>query len=175
MGRIMRIPFPGMKNWVTSFLMTLTGNGYDGVNYSHRQSINSSDLDRSGTSIRVTFQTATAEGLKVDNVSIGERDGASANTVATPVELLFSGGSGFDIAADNQITSDALNFIIDKTKNYIIVVDCSSIAAKDGNKYKASTGNTCYYKAVTDSYNQASVSDFSNFDGITYVNKIEVR
>lgn len=62
----------------------------------------------SPTQVRVTFQASTSSPMILDHASIGIQAGAGNawDTTLTPVELLFSGVSGFSILASATITSD---------------------------------------------------------------------
>jgi hypothetical protein len=147
-------------------------NTSDNANYSFRQVIPSSEIKNVGGYIRVSFCAGTAQGFKVDKVSIGERSGSTANTVSTPVEIKFnSGQSGFNISANATITSDWLQFPISLGKDYIITFDMSSTSAYE--KYLGSKG-TCYYKTSTDSWNVATVSGFTSETSRRGIYKIEV-
>lgn len=55
--------------------------------------------------VRVTFKAGTSGGLTLDHASIGVQS-TTYNTQTTPMELRFSGASGFAIAATATITSD---------------------------------------------------------------------
>lgn len=63
--------------------------------------------------VRVTFKSASDMGLAVANASIGVLLGGLA-TLYTPTELLFSGVSGFSIAASSTITSDWVDLLISR-------------------------------------------------------------
>lgn len=62
------------------------------------------------TKIRATFAASSATGFATGHCSIGKRNPAEiplyANTLSTPLELLFSGNSGFSISSGSMITSD---------------------------------------------------------------------
>jgi hypothetical protein len=174
---IIRVPYPPTLAWITSFVGSFDSNGSGNADMSLRQAIPATSITVSGTHVRVTFRASTVEGLKVDNASIVERDGTTANGTATPTELKFSGVSGFSCAADSTVVSDDLNFTIDETKSYLVIIDISSDTALDSQRYKASfSGARNYYKTATNSYNTQTVSGFSdNGEALHYVDKIEVR
>lgn len=68
----------------------------------------------SPTQVRVTFQASTSSPMILDHASIGIQAGAGNawDTTLTPVELKFSGVSGFNISATTTITSDWANLVI---------------------------------------------------------------
>jgi len=131
--------------------------------YSLRQVIESANISASGGRVRVTFESGAAEGASVDNVSIVERSGSTANGTETPTELLFSGSSGFSITANTTITSDWLVFDIDETKDYIIIIDFSSNASADAMKTQTTSGIS-YFKSSSNSYDQQSVTGYGETD-----------
>lgn len=123
--------------------------------------------------MRVTFKAASAEGLKVDNASIVQRSGSTGNGTTTPTELLFSGVSGFDCAANSTVTSDTLAYTT-TPGDYLVTFDVSSDAAKDAQKYI--TPGAMYYAASTNWYNVQTIGitdpTHSQYAAIT---TIEVR
>lgn len=77
------------------------------------------------TQVRVTFSSRTgSSGTKVNNVSIGLQapSGDLYDTAATPVELLCSGVSGFNLTAGTSITSDWANLAISTTAGVVFSV-----------------------------------------------------
>lgn len=64
--------------------------------------------------LRVTFEASSANAFAISKATFGYSTGTiatSADLNAAPLELLFSGGSGFSLSTGQQITSDWLNFI----------------------------------------------------------------
>jgi hypothetical protein len=113
----------------------------------------------SGTQIRATFQASTATGLTTGHCSIGKREAAEplyANTTATPLELLFSGGSGFAISAGASITSDwqtISGFTLTTGDEAVVIFDGTSPAGQRFNN--ANTGVETFYQGGT-SWNVAN-------------------
>jgi len=157
--------------WSTTWSKSLTINGGTSGEYSYRQVIAAADISTSGSTIRVTF-TANSSGTNfvIQAAAIGERSGSTANCVATPTQLLFGGNAGTTITAGQSRISDALVFSLDETKSYIVIIDFASGATAA--KY-ASSG-FIYYKALSDSYNQATVTGYSTAAQTNGVSKIEV-
>lgn len=165
--------------WASSFSATLSSElgGNVLANYSIRQVLPAALLSQSGSQVRVTFKALAASAMKIDNVAIVERTGATADGTAVPTELLFDGGGhGFTGVAGLDVTSDPLTFAVDETKDYLVIYD---LASTDGNHCynDALTGATGYYKPSTDSYNQQNGTGFSVNPTPTVfgVSKVEVR
>ena len=58
--------------------------------------------------VRVTFKASSGSALTVDNASVGVWDevAGKADTLLTPIELLFAGASGFALSAGGTAISD---------------------------------------------------------------------
>lgn len=164
----------GFGSPTTIWSATLGTDGSGWENYSVRNLAES--LSGGGTQVRVRFVASAAASLTLDHASVGIRT-SNADTSATPVELLFSGASGFTITAGNTLTSDwaDLTFLSSDT----LVITCD-VAASNGNPKVTSGGSTnMYARSAFDSYNQSSVSSFSlNTPGgfrTVAINQIEAR
>lgn len=148
-----------------------TNHPHDLQNNTHRNVISAANISTSGSRVRVTFEASTGGTLVVDHAAIVERSGSTAAGTTTPTELLFSAASGFTCTAGNTITSDWVDFDLDETKDYLVILDYDSDGASYGRKV---TSGTVYYKSGA-SYDTADGSGFSS-DPYTYVvNKIEVN
>jgi len=134
-------------------------------------------LSKSGEKVRVTIPTTATANLILDNVSIVERSGSSANGTETPTEILFSAGSGVEITAGGEATSDWLTFNIDETKDYLIIIDIGSIAAKARSRKLVEGGwGGFYYKETADSYDQQNVEGFNLDNSLVWsIKEIEVE
>ena len=147
-------------------------------NYTFRMIIPAAQISTSGSRIRVTITGHSSSTSEIDNVSIVERSGSSADGTTTPTELLFGGGGhGCTITAGNTAVSDWLTYSLDETKDYLISVD---VAVSNGNRREdLSTGYGRYFKASDNSYNAqnmpAGYTDQSGFAYTSYVSKIEVE
>jgi hypothetical protein len=105
--------------------------------------------------VRVTFQAAVGSALVVDHCSIGV-ESTVYNTVATPVELLFTGAHGFNLTAGGTIVSDWANFSCLTTDHLVLVFDCNATGPAGWRELASVTGATLYYLTATASYNQAT-------------------
>jgi hypothetical protein len=143
-------PTSGSSLWTAS-LPTDNG-GWQAMTL--RQIISSSDISAGGDRIRITF-TGFSNSLGVlDNVSIVERSGATANGTTTPTEILFS-GSGIMIPAGGTVVSEWLDYTVDADKSYLLCMDVISDSTKDDFRANLSSGAGYYYTANNNSYNVA--------------------
>lgn len=117
--------------------------------------------------VRVTFKAGNGTTWACSHCSIGVSAG-SGNTVATPVELLFSGVSGFSIAAGQTIVSDYATLPWTNGQSVVVVTDTSSGGPR------LSLSQNVYQKGSSTSYNQATVVGYSNFAHNCGIAKIEV-
>lgn len=126
----------------------------------------------SATQIRATFQPGSTGSQVVLHASIGKRDPSEPlhpNTLSTPLQLLFSGGSGFT-ASVSSITSDWLTisgFTLTTGDEVIVICDNSSPASQRFNN--ANTGVTTFYQSGT-SWNTANTIGlgFTNLNNVNY-------
>lgn len=155
----------------TIYSATLAVDSTGNENFSFRNL--ATGLSAGGNQVRVTFEAPSSGSCKVDRASIGVR-ASNADTTATPVELLFSGVSGFTISSGGILVSDWANLLFSGSDTLVVVVDISST---NGNlRVRSSGGDSDYEKAATASYNQATVSGFSLVANRTRTfNKIESR
>jgi len=105
----------------------------DGWNDSSiRTVIPNSCLHKDGTKLRIKLKSGATSGLTLDNIAIVERSGSTANGIEIPTEILFNNTSGVEIPSTNQeVVSDVLEFTIDKTKDYLLVMDVNSSTSLD--------------------------------------------
>lgn len=138
----------------------LNSNNPNGANLSIRQAIPS--IAAGGTQIRVTFNSDTTAGKRLTTVHCSIAKQSSGSTAsATPVELTFSGASGFDIANNSSITSDWVGLTTTIGDNLLIHRDSS----EEDSRQLGPTGDSAlfYYKAgVNTDWNQATVSGYSS-------------
>lgn len=137
----------------TIFSITLDADDSGGENYSERILIKA--VKSSGTSVAITFQASSAAQWDTDNVSIGVQaaSGNPFDTKATPVELKFSGASGFSIAAGGSLTSDMASLSYDIGDTLVVTLDN---ATTNGNPAKHTSNGQRYYKSATNSYADAA-------------------
>jgi len=144
--------------------------------YTWRQLVVVGSISTSGEYIRVSLEASAVEGCDIDNVAIVERDGSTANGTTTPTEILFSGGSGINIATGVTEVSDWLKYSFDETKNYLLIADIGDNASAD-NPRRATTGGDGYY--LTKANNSYNVKDMPGSPSLTasrtiIFNKLEV-
>lgn len=112
-----------------------------------------------GNQVRVRFVAPTSgSNFTVDNASIGVMGGATAPDCTTdpPVELKFSGSSGFNLTAGNTITSDWTD-LVTTTSDYVIVnIDHASTGG--GARYTSSGYQGDWLQASYNGYNLADVT-----------------
>src|SRR5882762_839333 len=109
--------------------LTLNDNANDGLSIRQVCTITGGALDQ----VRVTLKASGSAALHTDHCSIGVLAGAQPNTVAVPVELTFSGASGFSILAGASITSDWVNFSGFTSSNKLIIIFDVNSGAGSGN------------------------------------------
>jgi len=137
----------------TVFSQALDTNGTGAENYSIRTVCR--NMNGAGNSVTVTFNGSTAGTFTVDNASIGIQS-SQYNTVSTPVELKFSGVSGFSLSAGSSITSDAATLTVARGDSIVVVMDLSATGG-NGRRTNAYIDQvTRYYKTSTNSYADAS-------------------
>lgn len=128
------------------------GTAIDLADYTVRQLI--TGLTHSGKYIRLTFTAQSGQALVIDNVAIVEQD-SDQDGLYTPTEVLFQGSSGFSISAGASIVSDELEYTVDFSKNYLVVMDIGS----SGQVNHVTTGGSGYWKkAASNSYNASTLS-----------------
>lgn len=167
------LPAHGIRQIDEIWSETLDADSANVGDYSLRQIISSIVGTGPWNEIRVTFQAGAATGLSADNCAVGIRSGSSDDTMATPTELLFSGGSGFSISAGQEITSDWLSFSFTHTDELLVVNDVSS--GTQVVRYLGSGADGDYLSAGSNTYNTATVSMSSGGSRAFGVNKVEAR
>ncbi|MCL4552137.1 MAG: hypothetical protein M1305_01070, partial [Candidatus Marsarchaeota archaeon] len=84
-----------------------------------------------GNKVRPAYKTQYAALIgttRISCVSIVERDGSTANGRTTPTEITFPGAygtsvSGTPLGYNAEVTSDAIEFALDDTKDYLVILD----------------------------------------------------
>lgn len=125
--------------------------------------------------VRVTFAAPVAANFNVTHASIGiSKLDSTGSTTATPVELLFSGTSGFNLSGGTTIVSDWVNLAgFTVSDKLIVVVDVSGGGSGEISYVPGS--DTEYEKATTSSYNVATVAGYSTIAAAIGFNTIEVQ
>jgi hypothetical protein len=147
------------------------------INQTLRQVIPAASISKSGDFIRATMESGpTSEGLEIDNVSIVERDPGTSNGVTIPTELLFGETSGVFITVGTSEVSDWLEYPIDETKDYLLIMDIGVNDGDDNGRYVTTGGGGLYSKLNTNSYNVQNLADPTWTASNTWiVNKIEIK
>ena len=147
---VRRLAVAGYGSESTAWSASLAGNATGYENYSSRVRTTGT-LAAGGDQIRVRFVASTAGSFSCDNCSIGISAGANDNTTATPVELLFSGSSGFTISAAGTLVSDWVNLTTTTSDDVVVIMDKSST---NGNvRYSVSGAGVHHTSSSANSYN----------------------
>jgi hypothetical protein len=125
--------------------------------------------------VRATFQSASGGPLTAAHCSIGVWAGSGqAATTATPVELTFSGASGFAIATNSQITSDWVNLAGFTSSNKLVVI--FDVGSSNNLNRQWVTASYEYWSGGSNSYNVASPSGLTDTTGVDEgIVSVEVR
>ncbi len=167
-GDVSDISITGTVSAQTVFSTGLTNNDSGGENYSERVIL--TGLSTGAFLIQVIFKASAVAGWKTNNCSIGIQN-TTYNTVSTPVELKFGGVSGFNIAADATIISDATSLTINSSDTLIVIFDNAATLGNPRNIGGSSTAR--YFKASTVSYNVASpTGSWSSDTNLTGILKV---
>ena len=159
----------------TAFTQTLTADEAGWSGYSMRD-ITTSTLSAGGAEVRVTFEAPASGSTVADHAAIGVFAGTNADTNATPVELKFSGSSGFTITNGAQIVSDWATLTTTTANKLVVIVDHNGSSGGTVRKLSpVASGNNLYKTGAT--YTQATPAGLSGGGGNTtyFFNKIEVR
>lgn len=157
--------------WQTAWELVLGTESGGLSDWSMRTVIPAVDISLSGSLIRLTFAGTTASGSTIiDHASIMERSGATGGGVASPVEILFSGGSGRTIAQGSSAVSDSLAFSLDETKDYLVTVD---IGSANGGLRVVGSGES-YIANGYDGYAVQSGAAYGSNGSTWVITKIEV-
>jgi len=149
-----------------------TGN-FTSTTHSFRQVLAAANISQSGNRVRVTIHAATTNGLTIITASIVERD-TGADGATTPTQIFFDGGSaGKTLSSSQSVVSDWADFVVDETKDYLVIIDINSGSA-DLRRLNT-TGDGSYRKISEASYNQQTVTGYTENAGQTFmVGKLEV-
>lgn len=113
--------------------------------------------------LRATFKSGNTVHLAPSHCAIGKHNGTTSQTTTTPLELLFSGASGFDIPANGTITSDWIDitstFSVANGDKLVVILDI----AGSGHCvfYSSTSASDIYYKVSASTYNQANPASMS--------------
>jgi hypothetical protein len=119
--------------------------------YAYRQLIPAASISTSGTSIKVRLKASTTENLTFTTCRIQEQAGAGNawDFASAGVTVTFNGGTdGGTVTANSTLTSDAITFALDETKNYIVSFYISGSGANDGVSYRTTQSGWIGYEKV---------------------------
>jgi hypothetical protein len=164
-------------SWSTTFSESMTGLSTGWSGWDLRQVINSSLLSASATSLtRVTLQAPTSggQGFTIDHAYIGEQGAGNVwNFDGNQVPLTFSGSAGVTVPLNGTAVSDAVPFVLDRTKNLVLAFHFS--AASSIAEQGAITGTAGYGHSAADDTSVTSPSGYATQGSLFLVNKIEVE
>lgn len=128
--------------------------------------------------VRVTFQAGSSAAFVAAHCSIGVLNGASAPNIGETFgttgfnELLFSGVSGFNISATNQLASDWLNFSCLSSDTLVVVIDEGATGGCGA--LQGTVTSAQWWQKAGASFNSAIVTGFAqigtgNLYGVTLI------
>ena len=144
-------------------VVSLTQSGSFGtVQYivSYRNVIPSASINTSSANIRLKLIRPTSGYYTISHASIVERDGTTANGTTTPTHVTFNNGNnGITISSSDvqYIYSDIINFNLDNTKDYLVIIDFSDVT----NNSTPGFDGTSYVKLNEESWNQHTVYSYN--------------
>jgi hypothetical protein len=157
--------------WVPSFWTPLTSNSGDlGANFNLRQEVPASELSRSGSQVRCTFEASTSEACTWSHVTIGQK-AASGDAwdveSGTNTQVTFDAGSASKVAsAGTRIVTDAITFSLDETKAHHVGEYFGGGTSSDNMRGRTATGFTNYIKFAADELNTENATGYSTFANI---------
>lgn len=163
-------PPPPPPPSVSEVNFTLTNDGAGMENASDRQVFSTLNLVASNE-IRLTVKAHSTLGTKFNHVAIGKPTGVSANTVATPLDLVFP--TGLDMGANGEAVSEWTPYVRAAGEGLVVAMDFGS--TKGNTRYGSGDG-VAFYKFNAATYQDAMpVMDGSQSGAVAHVSKIEVR
>jgi len=126
----------------------------------YRNVIPAVDITTSTDNVILKLIRPTSGYYTISHASIVERSGTTADGITSPTQITFNNGNaGISIssAGDQYIYSDKINFTLDNTKDYLVIIDYSDVT---NNSTPAFTG-TSYMKLNAESWNQQNVSGYT--------------
>jgi len=146
-----------------------TASGVDG--WSIRQIVYGPEVTAAGAQVRISIMAGPSTPLVMKHVSISTSSAPLTNSDAddVPTEVLFNGLSGFTLAAGETILSDWLDYPIAAGTSYIVAMDILT------GRISLGVDAVAYFKNPGESYNQQTVTGFSQTFNSYGVTKVEVR
>jgi hypothetical protein len=144
-----------------------------------RQCLHGSDFSSDGVQVKVTLHAGNSQAV-FTHVAIAESTGADSSDAidsfgsAKFKEITFNGGqSGVTISSNQAVTSDPIDFVIDSSKNYLLIMDTTEVSS--GHTYSVSgSGKKSYSFGSTESWNVQNVSGYSENTINWWCSQIEV-
>jgi len=165
-----------MITWATAASAALFNDFSTSNGYTYRQMIPSSDISNAGRPYtRVTFKVSAKRPLTLNPIYIGQKadSGDAYDFQTTPVELKFSGSSGFAAAAGQIVTSDPALFTIPIGKDLVISFYVSGDSGHNGFKKDQKVGWNYYYKGGNDAATVNATGYFTVGDASLSVSLVE--
>lgn len=158
----------GALNWLDSGLQAPSSDESGWNGYTLRQWLDWSTLvGAAATKLRITMQGGSADTVTVGNVYVqtaGTVDADSANYSTTPIEVLFSGGSGFTSTNGSLEVSDPISISVGSGDDLVVGF---YIGTGDVLRRRSSgSGSTQeqYYKTGNDA-STVTTSGYSHYTG----------
>lgn len=142
--------------------LTETSDNYGGTTLEMRCVIPAADINGIGNRVSVTLKASSTQTLVLTSVYIVERDGTTPNGTTVPTQVTFSNymnGQNIWITTGATATSDLIEFEIDDTKDYLLILCGSGIYAPmraDGYTYYSTTTADPDAKDMADSSPQTT-------------------
>lgn len=166
------IPFPGpgtggtgCSAGTTVYSFVHSGNSGNLANFTVRQPATPTG---GGNQARVTFAAATTGNLITSHASIAIHTSGGNST--TPVELFFSGVSGFTITTSNTLTSDWSPITFTTSDELLVIMDMTGAT----NMGRQTAGALTYFKGGA-SYNQTTPGGLATDASTFAITTIEAR
>lgn len=146
---------PDNSNWITA-------------NSSIRIRVDKDDISGSSSRIQVRIYAPYYAGVSayIQRASIGPADGEGPSCTTTPTEITdFAGIELPGADAFTYVTSDPFDYDFTSSTHHIVTLDWDSSDGSICESWSGSHNGTWWIKAAADTYNQASVSGFSEQPG----------
>ena len=147
-----------MPNWSDAYLGTINTDYNTAGTATWRLVIYGTSLSNTGqTYTRLTFKSATNEGLILNPVYIGARAtaGDDYDFAVPPTQVTFNGGSaGFNIGTNAAATSDAISYAVPAGTAGVVVSFTAGIGTANGFLRGTTNIGTCYYILSSDAATQ---------------------
>lgn len=149
--------------------------GLGGITF--RVLIDSDQLSGTGSSISVSFQSASAdEGFAITQAYIGHSGASAPDFDGSQVQLLFGGSSTKSISVNTIEASDFVSFSYDSGKDLIVSFGITAQEDDGLIRNASSTGVTGYTKSGLTEIGDTSISGMTNQGAVNYaIPLIEVK